>query len=743
MITATPPTTELCYQLSEMQWFFAFFLVSGYCSLVYETVWLRLAMAEFGVTTPSVSIVLSVFMAGLALGSWGAGRLLRRAADRPGSFALRLYALAELTIAVSGVAVPHELRLGRRLLEGIAAGMDSSSYYVLCGAWVMLALLPWCTAMGATFPLALEAIRKAVAPRARRPFSYLYLANVLGAMLGTLLPAFVLIELSGFARTLRVTSALNLLLAGSAFAVSGRLGRRAPAPAPAQIELAPARRRGMLWLLFATGLSSMAMEVIWIRQFTIYLGPVVYTFATILAVYLLATFLGSTAYRAAVRLLRASPLPPSTPLAVVGLLGLLPLWAADERFRLPGTPWGAAARVVIAILPFSAALGALTPMLVDVWSGGDADRAGAAYAVNVLGCILGPLLAGFVLLPWLGERWALALLAAPFLFVGAFFSLGAARGPQPWLERAFVAAVAANALVLVGATTTYEDRFQKALVRRDHTATVIATGEGMGKSLLINGVGTTHLTPITKMMAHLPLAHLSAPPQNALVICFGMGTTFRSLLSWGIPTTAVELVPSVPALFSYYHADGNRLLASPEARLVIDDGRRYLERAGETYDAIVIDPPPPVEAAGSSLLYSREFYELAKKHLKPGGILQQWFPGGEPSVLSSLARALKDSFPVVRVFISMEGWGFHFLASDAPIAPLRGADLAARMPPAAQTDLLEWGPNRRPDLQLDAVVMREVPIGRVIAAAAGVPALNDDRPVNEYYALRRRFKLAW
>jgi spermidine synthase len=113
---------------------------------------------------------------------------------------------------------------------------------------------------------------------------------------------------------------------------------------------------------------------------------------------------------------------------------------------------------------------------------------------------------------------------------------------------------------------------------RDNTATIIAVGEGMERHLLVNGIGITFLTPMTKVMAHLPLVFLNHPPRNALVVCFGMGTTYRSMLSWGIPTTAVELVPSVPKLFWYYHADGPQLLKSQLSRVVIDDGRRYLER---------------------------------------------------------------------------------------------------------------------------------------------------------------------
>ena len=150
------------------------------------------------------------------------------------------------------------------------------------------------------------------------------------------------------------------------------------------------------------------------------------------------------------------------------------------------------------------------------------------------------------------------------------------------------------------------------------------------------------------------------------MVCFGMGTTYRSLLSWGIPATAVELVPSVPRLFGYYHADGPALLRSSLSHVVIDDGRRYLERTPRQYDVITIDPPPPVEAAGSSLLYSEEFYGIVKQRLRPGGILQQWLPGGDAVIRASVARALKESFPYVRAFHSIEGYGFHFLASTVP-----------------------------------------------------------------------------
>ena len=140
----------------DPRWLFGLFLVSGFCSLVLEVVWLRLAMARFGVTTALTSIVLSVFMGGLALGSWLAGRLSRRLSSRPPSLALRLYAGAEIALALAATAVPWLLDWGRSVLLGATARAEwgSAAYHAGAGLFVAAALLPFCACMGATFPSA-------------------------------------------------------------------------------------------------------------------------------------------------------------------------------------------------------------------------------------------------------------------------------------------------------------------------------------------------------------------------------------------------------------------------------------------------------------------------------------------------------------------------------------------------------------------------------------------------------------
>jgi spermidine synthase len=398
--------------------------------------------------------------------------------------------------------------------------------------------------------------------------------------------------------------------------------------------------------------------------------------------------------------------------------------------------------VLLSILPFCALLGYLTPMLVDHASQDHPERAGRAYAINITGSIAGPLVAAHLLLPVLGARLSMVVLALPFvalLVQQALQSSGRRR-----VAGALALAVCAAALF----QTTYRglsfeegSHIRGAVVRRDHTATVISYGRGFNRMLLVNGYGMTVLTPLTKIMAHLPLASLDHPPRSALVIAFGMGTTFKSLLSWGIDATAVELVPSVIDAFGYYHADAEKVVVHPRGRIVVDDGRRFLARTGERFDLITIDPPPPVETAGSSLLYAEEFYAIAKRRLAPGGILQQWFPDAEnvePIIREAVLRSVVRSFEHIRVFQSLHGQGLHILASEQPISVPDAATFVSRLPAAARRDLMEWAPAGVDirDYVRTQILDREIDTSPLLPGPEG-PAITDDRPLNEYFVLRR------
>jgi spermidine synthase len=773
---------------------FLLFFVSGFCGLLYQVIWVRLAFASFGIITPVLSVVISVFMLGLALGSWVGGAVIKSMASRAGVSAIFFYAGAELLIGLGAFAVPQLFSFGETIL--LRSGEADSLAYLLFSALLIAAsVLPWCFFMGTTFPFMMAFLRENDSDT--QSFSFLYLANVLGAMTGTLLTSVVLIEVFGFRRTLWIAGGLNGLIAVISLILgfqrrgvqrpmlpeqsepnifqevrnvpltarsSPRWGDGDPPQVPpwkredhrggdnslAGIGREEGRSLGgqstlgatpySSLILFMTGFTSLALEVVWTRAFTPVMGTQVYAFALLLFVYLLATWVGSLLYR---RQWHRTALSRDGLLALSAVFVFLPVVVNDPRL------YSASFRnidprisplnihvlpALVSIFPFCAVLGYLTPQLIDESSGGIPRSAGRAYASNILGCILGPLVACYLLLPWFGAKLAMVVLALPFLisFLATFPSLGRTR----WLE-----AVAATVLLFCSLflNVSYEaprKLTEKYVIRRDHTATVISDGTGMEKGLSINGVVITLMTPITKFMAHLPLMFHLGQPQSALVICFGMGTTYRSLLSWDVRVTAVELVPSVKEAFSYYFDDAATVLDNPKGNIVVDDGRRFLRRTSETFDVITIDPAPPAEAAGSSLLYSEQFYRLAKARLKRDGILQQWFAVGEERIQQAVVRSLVNSFTYVRAYPSVAGWGYHFLASMSPIESLAVEEISQRLPQRARCDLLEWSGGRELQDYLRPVLSGEIPLQRLLSPELRIK-ITDDRPFNEYFWLRR------
>ncbi len=724
-------------QIDRNRILFSLFFVSGFCSLLYQVVWLRLAYAHFGIISPVMSLVVSVFMLGLAIGSWLGGKWISGVTEKTGISAIYFYALTEFLIGVSSIAVPRLFSFGAAGLLS-AGAMDSIGYLGASAIIIALSILPWCILMGFTFP-AMMSFVKEVDKANCEGFSFLYLANVAGATSGTLVTAYILVETLGFQSTLLVGAASNCLIA----AVSIFLGIRYPFKKT--IAYASSRGGGciisplarkeaffVLGVLFVTGFSSMSMEIVWVRAFTPVFGTNIYSFASLLAVYLLATCAGSTLYRKHLKIQKVAD--TSRIITILAEVSFLPVLLNDPKlWHGHGIPM-----VVLSIFPICACLGYLTPKLIDQYSAGAARGAGIAYAINITGCIMGPVFASYFLLPLMGTKVSLIVLAIPYaVLVGYLIVVHEVRPAKYFAGGSLV-------IIFLGLSVyfsdTYEEYYKKNLansvVRRDYAATVVSfVAEGQ-RSLLVNGAGMTYLSQITKNMAHLPLSFLAMKPKSALAICFGMGTTYRSLLSWGIDVTAVELVPSVRDAFSYYFADAGTVLRNPRGRIIVDDGRRFLSRTAGTYDVITIDPPPPVEAAGSSLLYSEEFYALAKKHLRKGGILQQWFPSDEKNTLSAVARSLTNSFPYVKAFKSVEGYGVHFVASTTALETPTADEMASRMPVNAVRDFTEWYGGMDVRAVANLALTREIDLGSILNEDRTV-TITDDKPYNEYFFLRR------
>lgn len=705
-----------------------------------------MAFAAFGIITPVLSVVLSVFMLGLALGSWAGGKFIAPLTRKTGLSAAFLYAGAEFLIGLGAIAVPKLFAVSERILLPTGQ-MNSAGYLFFSALALAVSIFPWCVFMGTTFPFMMAYVREQDSGNTGS-FSFLYLANVLGAMCGTFLTAIVFVERLGFHHTLWVAAAGNFTIAF----ISGCLGweqqqlaralqvdKRAIEAGTAGPEDSAINRFNLV-ILFCTGFIAMSMEVVWTRAFAVALKTQVYSFAAIVFTYLGATFAGSALYRWDRR--RSQVKSKAWLFAMLAVAAFLPIAANDPRmvrelFWIGEIDPRSALILLGSICPFCALLGYLTPSLIDECSTGQPRRAGRVYAINVLGCILGPLASCYLLLPLVSERCALVLLGIPFI---VFWLM--VQKSQPRAHRIGFALALGVTLTWCGRySEDFEDWLFKntanVVIRRDYAASVISFDNDGKKWLLVNGIGMTTLTPITKFIADLPLTYHEGKPKSILVICFGMGTTFRSALSWGIDTTVVELVPSVTRAFGFYHADAEKYVNDPNGHIIIDDGRRYLSRCAKKFDVIVVDPPPPVEAAGSSLLFSREFYELAKQHLNTNGIVQMWFPGGEILIAQAVTRSIAEAFPYVRCFGSVDGGGMHLLGSLSPIRQLSAGQLVARMPAAAQTDLMEWNDSKDAVAYFNRVIGHEYSISDIINPDPQVE-ISDNQPFNEYFFLRRQ-----
>ncbi|TBR23199.1 hypothetical protein EPO15_06410, partial [bacterium] len=341
---------------------------------------------------------------------------------------------------------------------------------------------------------------------------------------------------------------------------------------------------------------------------------------------------------------------------------------------------GPLAEACAVLLPAAVLQGMILPAALSAFRGRHlASVVGRLYFWNTLGGIVGSLAAGFWWIPAYGVQTTLLTVVGIAAAAGSLLLAGAAAG---WRRFAVPSAAAVGfalaCLSLRGRHIPSEMR--RAWVERASggssilhyedglEASVAVMDTGGTRTLLINGVGVATVTDATKMMAHIPLI-LHPKPERTLVICFGIGTTFRSALRYPGSVTVVDLVPAVFSTFRFFHPDAERWLADPRARVLANDGRNHLLREREGYDVVIVDPSPPLYAAGTVNIYDQDFYLLARRKLRPGGILAVWLPYYPESEYQMVMKSFLSSFPHSQVWnASLDGGGILMLGSDSPIS---------------------------------------------------------------------------
>ncbi len=733
----------------------AIFVLSGAAGLIYEVVWARQLVLVFGNTTQAISAILTGFFAGMAIGSVVGGRI----ADRiPRT--LRLYGFIELALGLLAIATPILFRLLHevyRAAYGSLEGAPAALTLVRFGL-ALLALAPATILMGASLPT----LSRHLAERSSelgQAFGRLYTANTVGALIGTIAAGFVLIELFGLGATLLIGVACSW----SAGFAALFLDRRAQPPRVAQQSLAaeppsakdPPERgeRGLvrlaLGIAFVSGLTSLGYQVLWTRLLSSGTGNSTYVFTTILALFLFGIAIG-----AAIVSLR-----PPKPAQVVPAIGVVQ--AVIGVLALAGAIviGGVVVQIdfvdmtMLVVLPTTMAIGLALPLSAHLVASSDSHvgrDTGRLLAVNTTGVMVATVGIPFIVVPAIGSPTATVVLGLVNLGLGlsvlAWHTASRSGRAHPVAFNAVAATglVVAAIIALPLAADPSVVRFQRDGQlwghREDEIASVQAGMYGGQAHLFVAGTGMTTLTVDSRLMPVLP-SMLRPEAHSLLVIAFGMGSSYRTGLLLGHQVTGVELVPSVPRFFDRFYGDGDAVLADPSGRLILTDGRNHVELTSQTYDIAMADPPPPIRSSGTGVLYSREFYAAVADHLNPGGIMMQWIPFDETlDDFRAHVRTFHDVFPQVILATGPGGYGVYMLGSADAMAFDEASMRGVLRRPGVLDNISSAfdSPATTEDAWVRLIGGLVLASGDKVASIAGAgPLITDDRPLTEYFLLRR------
>jgi spermidine synthase len=743
------------------------FVLSGAAGLIYEVVWARQLVLVFGNTTQAVSAILTGFFGGMSVGSVIGGRI----ADRVRS-PLRLYAVLEILLVFVVLATSATFLVIDELYQGAYGTLQQNpkALALVRFGLALLALAPATVLMGATLPTLTRHLTRGQA-HLSSAFGRLYAANTIGAILGTLAAGIVLIELFGLSGALRAGALCSAIAGILAFYLSRRRERspvsERSAPSPA-VGTSPAPGRKMLALLvaFASGLTSLGYQILWVRLLSAGTGNSTYVFTGILSVFLTGIAIGAVLFtlvrprlRDPIGLLAGAQVG----VAILVLLGLVGVIGRPPQLE-PGvtleTVRALAQSVPLVVLPATVVMGLTFPATAALLGEGTEHagrESGQLLAANTLGAITGSFLVPFVVIPLLGSPSAIAALAGVNIAIGLGLAAFIVRDHLVRIRVAVVGAVGILALLgsilrpglITDPTPARVDAmggtiFQSA---EDEIAAVQAGRAGPAggwRQLWVTGTSMTVLTIDANLMPILPLI---ARPQaeDALVVAFGMGSSFRTALVAGLETDAVELVPSVPDMFGWFHRDAESVKADPNGEIIIADGRNHLELTDRSYDIIVTDPPPPIESSGAAVISSYEYYLAGRERLTPDGIMMQWVPLHPGSGdLTAHLRTFRAIFPRTVVALGPGGNGVFMLGSSDPITFDESAIRAVIDRPGVLANLNETpdAPVRTTDEWVDLIPQLIWLNGDEIDAYVGRgPKVTDDRPFSEYFILRRLFGL--
>jgi len=748
------------------------FFGAGFAGLVFQIVWVRVLSLVFGASNYAVSTVLAAYMAGLAFGGWYFGRRIR---GLDSARVVRLYAQLLAGIGVSGFVVTIIAPFLGVVLAPVLGlvGWNSGWAIALRGLFGFAILLVPATLLGGLVPLASQLAIEDLRLTGTK-LAGLYFVNTAGSVLGALGAGFLLLEHLGVTGTAAFAGLIAVVLS----AVSWRVQPgQAPAPLPVEDKhtaTVPYPRRSLIALAVAYGFSGFAglgYEVVWARALATILGHPLYAVTIVTAAFLAGLALGGLVFGRFSDRWRdplfgfgviESTIAGTALLTLVlvasssfGILG----WLAEHTGRTwSGTMLGLAGFCFLVVFAPTFLMGATFPVAAKVFVT-DRDQTGLAvgwlYASNSAGALVGSLVAGFALVPALGASRAnlvLAGVSVAVAIVAALFSRAKS------LVKGLALAVFAGAFIVLALVTgaqrlqflppdvaSNRDAWQILYYRESSEGVVLAAENRYGdrqtwvNSTVVCGSALPALKPV-RIMGMVPFC-LHENPQDILVIGYGLGVT-SSLLA-GLspkPVDCVEISPGVVAASELFGRWNNAVYSSPNLRIMPGDGRNYLLCTRKSYDVISCDPTHP--SFGSGALYTRDFYRLCRRRLRPGGVLTLYLPFHhiQPDDFRRLLNTFRTEFPHCALWVGI-GHGVLTGRKDAPIRLDYGRATAvfANLSPALRKDLY--------DVFIDDPVKL---IGSLLLDSTGMAAIGDnagvatdDAPGFEYRGARAGGAAVW
>ena len=695
------------------------FALSGFAGLIYEGSWARYLKLFLGHSSYGQVLTLCIYMGGLAIGSFVAGKMVEKV-KRP----LLGYAAVELAIGIGGVAY-HPLY---NLLTGFFFDSDWVAGLGFTGAEVAKVVLatgstlPIAIAVGMTFPFIAAGLMRKSGAEVSLPM--LYFTNSLGSAIGILVTSYMLIPELGNHITLCVAASINFLLA----MVFGFIGFTTSPTREEDEELSPAGegaeqaplnedyaaehklsmppKSTWFWIAAITGLTSFIYEIVWIRLLSLLMGSSSHSFDQMLSAFILGLAIGSAV---------SGKLLKKDSLVVLSMAQILmaffalctlyfhkPFWGMMNEANQIFNPtndgyvcWSLFkyALSVLWMVPTSFFAGMTLPLITIILTRAFKSEApiGKVYGWNTVGSILGSAGGGLLLLPLLQLKGALVLAAVldfaigfallviyrkrfrysvPFYVICAFMILPSIFiGFDPHL-------------ITSGAFRAYKNLHpdEKIIVRDGKTATISFHESEVHYYIKTNGkadasLGKNRENPIEgdeltqAATAFMPMA-MKTEPYDAAMVGFGSGMGAHYLLADPLlkDFDCVEIEQEMMDLAKGFYPWNSRGYDDPRIHIYIDDAQTFFLTNRRKYDLMISVPSNPW-VSGVASLFSHEFYTKMRRYIKPGGLWVQWIQTYEfnDQLVLNILKALDVAFPYVSLYKAPEEPDIIIIASDEPV----------------------------------------------------------------------------